>query len=206
MPAPTLTAPPIFMQVLVPSILTKPAPYSAQALAEFERFSGSSLPAVAALSACWGRGCSAATAAEASTTAIMIRRDFRIPPFIAPRRSGLDHSVFERSGTGSHSNQACADCVDLSAVENASNENLADELDADRFAAAPDHLAATSGPGVARKRQPQLRRQRIGIVDRDFRPGRGQVLHHALPRGKTALERDPAGLAQRFARLALFAR
>ncbi len=27
------SAPPIFMQVLVPSILTKPAPYSAQALA-----------------------------------------------------------------------------------------------------------------------------------------------------------------------------
>jgi hypothetical protein len=50
-PAPTLTAPPIFMQVLVPSILTKPAPYSAQALAEFERFSGSSLFDVAALSA-----------------------------------------------------------------------------------------------------------------------------------------------------------
>src|SRR6266540_2197762 len=86
------------MQVLVPSILTKPAPYSAQALAEFERFSGSSLPDVAALSAFWGRDCPAAVAAEASITAIMIRRDFRIPPFIAPRGSMPGHSVFERSG------------------------------------------------------------------------------------------------------------
>src|SRR5215211_7301472 len=110
------------MQVLVPSILTKPAPYSAQALAEFERFSGSSLPDVAALSGFWGRGCSAAAAAEAITAAIMIRRDFRIPPFIAPRGSMPDHSVFERSGTGSRSNQACADCVDLSAVKNASKQ------------------------------------------------------------------------------------
>jgi len=74
--------------------------------------------------------------------------------------------------------------------------NLADELDADRFAAAPDHLAAASGPGVARKRQPQLRRQRIGIIDRDLRPRRGQILHHALPRGKTTVERDPPGLTQ----------
>ena len=56
---------------------------------------------------------------------------------------------------------------------------LADELDADRFAAAPDHLAAASGPGVARKRQPQLRRQRVGIVDRDLRSGRG---HDLAPR------------------------
>ena len=83
---------------------------------------------------------------------------------------------------------------------------LADELDADRFAATPDHFAAASGPGVARKRQPQFRRQRVGIVDRDLGAGRGQILHHALARGKAALERDPPGLAQRFARLALLAR
>ena len=44
MPAPTLIAPPIFVQVLVPSILTKPAPYSAQALAEPGRLTGSDLP------------------------------------------------------------------------------------------------------------------------------------------------------------------
>src|SRR5207245_900854 len=92
-PAPTLTAPPIFTQVLVPSILTKPAPYSAQALAEFERFSGSSLPDVAALPGFWERGCSAAAATEESTTVIITRRDFRIPPFIAARRSVPDWSL-----------------------------------------------------------------------------------------------------------------
>ena len=41
MPPPTLMAPPIFMQVPVPSIMTKPAPYAAQALAELGRLSGS---------------------------------------------------------------------------------------------------------------------------------------------------------------------
>src|SRR6476619_2233231 len=158
------------MQVLVPSILTKPAPYSAQALAEFERFSGSSLPDVAALSGFGGRGCSANAASEGSAIANRTRRDFRIPPFIA----------------------ACG-----------SMPELADELDADRFAAAPDHFAAASGPGVARKRQPQFCRQRVGIVDRNLRSRRGQILHHALARGKTALERDPPGLTQGFARLAL---
>ena len=74
------------------------------------------------------------------------------------------------------------------------------------LAAAPDHFAVASGPGVARKRQPQFGRQRVGIVDRDLRPRRGQILHHALARGKAAFERDPAGLMQRFARFALFAR
>jgi hypothetical protein len=38
------------MQVLVPSTLTKPAPNSAQALAEFGRFTGSTCPGEAALS------------------------------------------------------------------------------------------------------------------------------------------------------------
>ena len=76
-----------------------------------------------------------------------------------------------------------------------SGRELADELDADRLAAAPDHFAAASGPGIARKRQPQFGRQRVGIVDRDLRPGRGHVLHHALARRKAAIERDPPGLA-----------
>ena len=49
-PAPMLIAPPIFMQVLVPSILTKPAPYSAHELADLAPFSGSTLPEGAALS------------------------------------------------------------------------------------------------------------------------------------------------------------
>src|SRR5205823_2460785 len=131
------------------------------------------------------------------STAIITRRDFRISPFyrrlridarLEPfpfrlNRNGTPDSLFWRvflTRTGSPS------------LENA----LADELDADQFAAAPDHLAAASGPGVARERQPQLRRQRVGIVDRDLRPRRGQILHHALARGKTALERDPPGLAQ----------
>ena len=42
-------APPIFMQVLVPSILTKPAPYAAQELADARPFNGSGLSDVAAL-------------------------------------------------------------------------------------------------------------------------------------------------------------
>ena len=86
MPAPTLTAPPIFMQVLVPSILTKPAPYSAQALAEFERFSGSSLPDVAALSGFRGRGCSAATATEASSHGHHDQEGFSHPVFYRSSR------------------------------------------------------------------------------------------------------------------------
>src|ERR1700676_5524941 len=76
---------------------------------------------------------------------------------------------------------------------------LADELDAHRVAAAPDHFAVSSGSGVARKGQPQFGGQHIGIVDRDLRPGRGDILHHAWPRGEAAVERDPAGLSQRFA-------
>ena len=43
MPPPTPIAPPIFMQVPVPSIMTKPAPYCAQALAEAGRLTGSDL-------------------------------------------------------------------------------------------------------------------------------------------------------------------
>jgi hypothetical protein len=80
---------------------------------------------------------------------------------------------------------------------------LADELDADRLAAAPDHFAVSPRPGVARKRQPQFGGQHIGIVDRDLRPGRGDILHHALTRREAAVERDPAGLAQRFAHFPL---
>ena len=38
------------MQVLVPSTLTKPAPNSAQAFAEFGRFNGSNVPDDVALS------------------------------------------------------------------------------------------------------------------------------------------------------------
>ena len=71
------------------------------------------------------------------------------------------------------------------------------------LAAAPDHFAGPAGPRVARKRQPQFGRQCVGILDRDLGAGDGHVLHHAGPRREAALERDPSGLAQRFARLAL---
>jgi hypothetical protein len=74
-----------------------------------------------------------------------------------------------------------------------------DELDSYRLAAAPDHFAVSPGSGVAREGQPQFGGQHIGIVDRDLRPGRGDILHHAWPRREAAVERDPAGLAQRFA-------
>ena len=77
------------------------------------------------------------------------------------------------------------------------------EFDADRLAAAPHHFAGPAVARVARECQPQLRRQRVGILDRDLGARGRQVLHHAGPRRKAALERDPAGLAQRFARLAL---
>ena len=83
---------------------------------------------------------------------------------------------------------------------------LANELDANRFAAAPDHFAGASGPGVTRERQPQSGRQRIGIVDHEIRARRGEIFHHALARGKTAFERDPPGLMHRFARVALLGR
>ena len=81
---------------------------------------------------------------------------------------------------------------------------LAHELDAEGLAAPPDHFAVSSGPGVARERQPKLRRQRVVIVDNDLRPGRRDVMHHALARSKAAIERDPSGLAHRFARCSFF--
>src|SRR5205085_12089766 len=44
---------------------------------------------------------------------------------------------------------------------------LADELDADRPAATPDHFTVAAGPCVARERQPQFGGQRVLIVDRE---------------------------------------
>ena len=64
--------------------------------------------------------------------------------------------------------------------------------------------AFAPGPGIARKRQFQFGGQRVGIVDSDLGSGGGHVLHHAWARRKAALQRDPSGLLQRFARLALF--
>src|SRR6266566_3086708 len=55
---------------------------------------------------------------------------------------------------------------------------LAHELDAEGLAAVPDHFAISSGPGIARERQPQLRGQRVVIVDDDLRTRRREVLHH----------------------------
>ena len=89
-PAPMLTAPPIFMQVLVPSILTKPAPYSAHELADVRALQRKLLAG--------SRGfdptceCAAARRARqprAASAAMIIRRNFRIPPFIVPCSSEL---------------------------------------------------------------------------------------------------------------------
>ena len=49
-PAPMPTAPPIFMQVSVPSTLTKPGPYAAQVLLAPAPFNGSCLAEAAGLS------------------------------------------------------------------------------------------------------------------------------------------------------------
>src|SRR5580704_9466520 len=70
---------------------------------------------------------------------------------------------------------------------------LADELDAGRLAAAPDHFAISPRPGVARKREPQFGGQRVGIVDHDPGAGRREILHHAGARGEAAFQRDPSG-------------
>src|ERR1700732_776694 len=107
-----LMAPPALTQVSVPSTLTKPAPYAAQAFPLPAGLTGSSLPVPADLSGFW----LPESAAEGSTARTIARRMFRIPRFIAGGRFAL-----------------------------------ADELDAGRLAAAPDHFAVTSGPGVARK-------------------------------------------------------
>src|SRR5665647_2426333 len=86
---------------------------------------------------------------------------------------------------------------------NLAQQTLADELDADRLAAAPDHFAVSSRPGVTREGQRQPGGQHVGILDRDLGAGGGHILHHALARREAAIEGDPAGLAQRFAHLAL---
>src|SRR5260370_6208288 len=78
---------------------------------------------------------------------------------------------------------------------------LPDELGANRLAAAPDHFTITSRPRIARKRQPETGRQHDGLVNRDFRARGGQILHDALACREAAFEGDPAGLAQRFARV-----
>ena len=77
---------------------------------------------------------------------------------------------------------------------------LANEFDAGRAAAAPDHLTFVPGAGVARKGEPQGRGQRGGLVEADFGTGAGDILHHALARSKAAVERDPRRLAHQFAR------
>src|SRR6476469_254792 len=80
---------------------------------------------------------------------------------------------------------------------------LPDELDADRGSATPDHFAASPRSGVALERQPQLGRQRIGIIDRDLGPRTGHILHDAGTRGKAAIEEDPGTLLERFSRFPL---
>jgi hypothetical protein len=83
-------------------------------------------------------------------------------------------------------------------------EVLPDELDAEGFAATPHHFATPPGSGVTRESEPQAAGQHAGIIlDRDLRAGARQILHHALARGEAAIEGDPAGLVERFARFAL---
>src|ERR1700676_4115593 len=78
---------------------------------------------------------------------------------------------------------------------------LADELGANRLAATPDHFAVPSRPRVARERQAEAGRQHNGLINCDFPPRGGQILHDALACREAAFEGDPAGLAQRFARV-----
>src|SRR5258708_40054534 len=80
---------------------------------------------------------------------------------------------------------------------------LAHEFDAARLAATPNHLAGPTAAGIARECQPQLGGQRVVVLDRDLGARRRDVLDHAGPRGESAIQRDPPGLAQRFAHLAL---
>src|SRR5882757_2707050 len=173
-PAPTLMEPPSLAQVPVPSTLTKPAPYSAQELPRAAPFNGSSLSAAGDLVVEVGWLDCCASASAGHPARMIVSEIFLIPPFTAWRQTLLRTNV------------------------------LGHELDADGLAAAPHHFTVPPGPGVARKRQPQFGRQRVGIVDRDLRTGRRNVLHHAGARRKAAVKRDPSGLAQRFARFAFF--
>src|SRR5712671_3476378 len=80
---------------------------------------------------------------------------------------------------------------------------LPDELDAERFSAAPNHLALAPRSRVAREREPQPARQRAGIFHRELRTGRGHIAYHALTCREAAVEGNPPRLVQRFARFAL---
>src|ERR1035438_7992431 len=83
---------------------------------------------------------------------------------------------------------------------------LADEFDADRISATPDHLTVSPRPRVRRKRQPQRAGQRACVVGCDFSARARDVLHHAGAHREAAVKRDPAGPAQRFARFTLLGR
>jgi hypothetical protein len=81
LPTPTLTAPPIFTQVSVPSTLAKPGPYAAQVLPVLAPLVASSLLEVVGLSA-FGRLDGSANTIEAGSSATTIkRRVLRIRPF-----------------------------------------------------------------------------------------------------------------------------
>jgi hypothetical protein len=47
----------------------------------------------------------------------------RITPWVASERKSMVKAFSSEVDTGSHSNQVYADCVDLSAVENASKQS-----------------------------------------------------------------------------------
>ena len=83
-PTPMPTAPPIFMQVSVPSILKKPGPYVAQALPA--PFNGTCRPEAGGLSGFLPRVGSAAAIVAGSITTEIASRMFRIRSFYCVRR------------------------------------------------------------------------------------------------------------------------
>jgi hypothetical protein len=80
------TAPPIFMQVPVPSTLTKPGPKAAQSLLVPASFNGSCLAEAAGLSGFWPWVGSAMAIVAGSIATVIASRMFRIPPFYRARQ------------------------------------------------------------------------------------------------------------------------
>src|SRR6185437_4956880 len=82
---------------------------------------------------------------------------------------------------------------------------LADELDAERLSAVPDHFAIPPGAGVARECQPEPAGQHAGILEGDLGSRTRDIVYHTRAGRKAAIKGDPPGLTQRFARFPLSA-
>src|SRR5436190_2104943 len=93
------------------------------------------------------------------------------------------------------------ECFASSSIIASGLSMLANELDANRLAAAPHYCAVAPRSGVARERQSETGRQHDQLLSRDFRTGCGQILHDARACREATFEGDPSGLAQRFARV-----